>query len=111
MLLVDTATGTTRTLALRDAIDSLTNASIRRAAYTQHNGDGTHGNCVFAGSAASSQRSGEIKLTVPTEPFDASRALDVDGIAVQLTYIRAARATNGSDTAGYGDGTMPGCPA
>ena len=118
VLLIDTATSTKRTLALRDAVTSLTSAPVRTVVNTHHHGDHTRGNYVFADTAriigherlADGIRAegnvfeqlwpavewGEYKPTVPTETFAESMTLEIDGIVTQVVHIPAAHTTNDS---------------
>lgn len=116
VLLVDTAATAARSFALRDAIASLTDAPVRTLVNTHHHGDHTHGNFVFADTARiighelcpdeiraqghmleqlwPAVEWGEIKLTVPTETFESSAALDIEGVDARLVHIPAAHTTN-----------------
>lgn len=116
VLLVDTTATVARTIALRDAVASLTGAPVRALVNTHHHGDHTHGNFVFADTARifghelcpdeiraqgnlleqlwPAVEWGEIELAVPTETFDDDVTLDIDGIEARLVHIPAAHTTN-----------------
>ena len=109
VLLIDTAATAKRTFALRDAVASLTDTPVRTVVNTHHHGDHTHGNYVFADTAriighercaAGIQAEGklleqlwpyvewgEIERVVPSETYDTTVTLDIDGIVAQLVHI------------------------
>jgi cyclase len=118
VLLVDTAATAKRTYALRDAVDSLTDAPVRTVVNTHHHGDHTHGNYVFADTARIIGHElcpdgiraegklleqlwphvewGEIERVVPSETYDSGVTLDIDGIVAQVVHIPASHTVSDS---------------
>jgi cyclase len=114
--LVDTAATVARTLALRDAVATLTDAEVGIVVNTHHHGDHTHGNQLFAETARvighercaaevvaqgdllerlwPAVEWGEIEVTPPTEHYATELTLDLDGIRLELVHIPVAHTTN-----------------
>ncbi|MGH3493067.1 MAG: MBL fold metallo-hydrolase [Sciscionella sp.] len=116
VVLVDTAATTRRTLALRDAVATLSAAPVRIVVNTHHHGDHTHGNYLFAPTARIIGHEhcaaeilaqgdllerlwpevewGQIQITTPSEHYAAAMTLDIDGITAHLVHIPPAHTTN-----------------
>ena len=116
MLLVDTAATEARTLALREAVRSLSAAPVRTVVNTHHHGDHTHGNHIFADTAriighercpeevvAQGELLRRVWPTVdwgrtdqypPTDTYADRLGLTVGDIRVELVHVPPAHSTN-----------------
>lgn len=115
-LLVDTAATQARTLALREAVASVTAEPVSIVVNTHHHGDHTHGNYLFADSARILGHAlcaqevahqgellkhlwpdvdwGEVRPVGPGEAIEQRTGIDVGGIRVLLEPVSAAHTTN-----------------
>jgi cyclase len=116
VLLVDTAATHARTLALRDAVRTISSTPVDTVVNTHHHGDHTHGNYVFADTARiiGHERCpaeviaqdrlleqiwpevtwGPIEIMPPHETYTDTARLTVGDIDVELIHVPAAHTTN-----------------